>query len=496
MLYDKVRGGFLFCSTYKFPDVNKTNFFGMLCCRSCHLIAARRSSTAQYFDVVVVGGGMVGNAMACVIGQNPEMSSKRVLLLDSGKAVTLAKKPPEYYSNRVSTVGPASVDLFKKLGIWERLLSYRTKKVNKFRIIDSCSRAELEFSQSAQGREIAYILENNAVVGALNDRIKESCSSVEIKNDVVVKNCTFPTNLLDLAVVELETGEKIETSLVVRINISLFNSFILHIFYLIGADGIRSMVRKSLCANYTAFDYDQCGVVATLVVEGCGVNDVAWQRFFRAGPIAYLPLTDKLSSLVWSTSTDEAQRLLALSKDQFVDKLNRCMFSDEDQIDCVNKTLFAFSKMPLIGKSSGPVLQPPYVVSLQEDTRAAFPLGFAHSHAYVGVRCALIGDAAHRIHPLAGQGVNLGWHDVALLDRVLSRAVSHGADLGALTYLREYDTQAQRHNVPVMVLCDWLNRLYRTNAAPIVMLRSLGLSAFDRLTIVKDFLVNKLSTLP
>ncbi|KAJ1355700.1 hypothetical protein KIN20_013200 [Parelaphostrongylus tenuis] len=158
------------------------------------------------------------------------------------------------------------------------------------------------------------------------------------------------------------------------------------------------------------------------------------QPLFRAGPIAYLPLAKDLSSLVWCTPPKEAERLLALTKDQFVDELNHCMYTEEDQIDSVNKTLFAFSKLPFIAKKLGPTPQPPHVISLQGDTRAAFPLGFAHSHTYVGLRCALIGDAAHRTHPLGGQGVNLGWNDVAILNRVLTRAVSDGADLGALTY--------------------------------------------------------------
>ncbi|VDM56767.1 unnamed protein product [Angiostrongylus costaricensis] len=383
----------------------------MIWCRSLHFGSTRCASTSQYFDVVVVGGGLVGNAMACIIGQNPQLSSKRVLLLEGGKVNSLPSIPPEHYSNQ--------------LGVWKRIKSYRAKKVNKLRVIDNCSKAELEFDRPSKDQEIAYIVENNAIIGALYDKIKQSCSSVEVRTGVTVKNC-------------------------------------------IGADGGRSTVRQALNANYTAYNYDQSGVVATLVVEAADDNDIAWQRFFRAGPIAYLPLAKNLSSLVWCTSAEEAERLLSLAKDEF--------FTEEDQIDCVNKTLFAFSKIPLVAKKLGPTPQPPHVIALQGDTRAAFPLG---------LRCALIGDAAHRTHPLGGQGVNLGWNDVAVLNRILARAALDGADLGALTYLRDYDTQAQRHNIPVMVSCDWLNRLYRTNAAPIVMLRSLGLAAFHRLTPVK-----------
>ncbi|KAK5969408.1 Ubiquinone biosynthesis monooxygenase coq-6 [Trichostrongylus colubriformis] len=450
----------------------------LLGCRASHFGAARHASTSQFYDAVVVGGGMVGNAMACALGLQPQLSFKRILLLEAGRTSPLSEPPPEYFSNRVSAVGPAAVHLFKKLGVWERLQAYRVKKVNRLRVLDNCSRAELEFDKPERDQEIAYIIENNAIVGALYDKIVSGCPNVEIRSNASVKNCRVPSSLLDVAHIELETGEHIETSL------------------LIGADGAKSKVRQSMGVNFTAFNYNQSGVVATLVVEACGENDVAWQRFCRAGPIAYLPLTRTLSSLVWTTSTEHANQLLSLNKEDFVDELNRSMFTEEDQNDCVNKTLFLLSKAPFVTREISTAPVPPHVVGLQGDNRAAFPLGFGHSHTYVQPRCVLIGDAAHRIHPLGGQGVNLGWNDVAVLNNVLTRALSDGADLGALTYLKDFDSEAQRHNLPVMVLCDWLNRLYRTNATPIVMLRSMGLAAFNKLSPIKDLLVSQLSTPP
>ncbi|KHJ75992.1 hypothetical protein OESDEN_24389 [Oesophagostomum dentatum] len=250
------------------------------------------------------------------------------------------------------------------------------------------------------------------MIWALYDRIKETCPSVEVRDKAAVKNCILPLSLENVAAIELDNGDKIETSLV------------------IGADGVRSKVRQAMHADYTAFNYEQCGLVATLVVETPGNNDIAWQRFCRSGPIAFLPLSHNLSSLTWTTSTDHANRLLALSKDEFVDELNYTMFTDEDQNDCVNKSLFAMSKLPFLSNDLAPTPQPPHVVTLQGDTRAAFPLGFGHTHTYVHPRGVLIGDAAHRIHPLAGQGVNLGWHDVMVLNGILGQAAAAGADIG------------------------------------------------------------------
>ncbi|KAK6026311.1 ubiquinone biosynthesis hydroxylase, UbiH/UbiF/VisC/COQ6 family, partial [Ostertagia ostertagi] len=414
----------------------------LLGCRSCHF-GVRHASTSQFYDAVIVGGGMVGNAMACTLGLNPQLSSKRILLLEAGKPSPLPKSPPEFYSNRVSAVGPAAVHLFKK---------------------------------------IAYIIENNAIVGALYDRIRNGCPTVEVKAEASVKNCRVLPSCFDLGVTK--TGPAVK-------KLPDYQAFI-------GADGANSKVRQSMGVNYTAFKYNQSGVVATLVVEASGQNDVAWQRFCRAGPIAYLPLTSNLSSLVWTTSTEHAEQLLSLTKEEFVDELNRSMFREDDQNDFVNKSLFLLSKMPFVSEEIATSPVPPHVVTLQGDSRAAFPLGFGHSHTYVLPRCALTYlkefDTSAQRHNLPVM-VLCDWlnrlYRTNAAPIVMLRSLGLAAfnklspvKVRALTYLKEFDTSAQRHNLPVMVLCDWLNRLYRTNAAPIVMLRSLGLAAFNKLSPV------------
>ncbi|EJD75233.1 hypothetical protein LOAG_17583 [Loa loa] len=228
-------------------------------------------------------------------------------------------------------------------------------------------------------------------------------------------------------------------------------------------------------------------------------NCVAWERFTPSGPVALLPLTENMSSVTWSTNTEHAEELLSLPPEKFVDELNEFLTTDIHQNSITNQFLSLTEQLlkGVFSVSEKPRLTFPTVTSLYEDTRAGFPLAFGHCYSYIIPRAALIGDAAHRTHPLAGQGVNLGWSDVKILTSCLEQCVIDGGDLGSLTYLSDYDTHAQRRNVPVQVACDWLNRLYSTSSTPLILMRSFGLNMVDRLAPLKcynDFIYLTLTT--
>ncbi|PSN45986.1 hypothetical protein C0J52_09775, partial [Blattella germanica] len=347
----------------------------------------------------------------------------------------------------------------------------------------------------------------------------------------------------------------------------------------IGADGANSKVRKSMGVKYLSWSYNQMGVVATLKLSEPTENIVAWQRFLPTGPIALLPLTDKLSSLVWSTNIQHAKQLLGLSDEEFIDALNDALWKKFPRDKIVDVAIERFNGMlesMFLGSNAVRQLHPS-VSGVEKDSRAAFPLGFEsddeilkdllqeinpenfedlersptigefvlvkydisgkNSNYYVGqimnnkdsgsdydsnkmennfmkteiedtaivnelqIKCILPkpttyghtkrqkGDAAHRIHPLAGQGVNLGFGDVQCLTKLLNEAVYNGALPGNLQHLLKYETLRQRHNLPTMLAVDGLQKLYGTTYTPLVVLRSLGLQFTHALSPVK-FKVN------
>ncbi|GBP04059.1 Ubiquinone biosynthesis monooxygenase COQ6, mitochondrial [Eumeta japonica] len=255
----------------------------------------------------------------------------------------------------------------------------------------------------------------------------------------------------------------------------------------VGADGANSAVRRAMGVQYLSWNYDQMGVVGTLMLSEESENTIAWQRFLPGGPVALLPLDSTRSSLVWSLPVEKSRRLLALPDEQFVDELNDALWKQHDHISSVG-TCMSWMEATLrrIGLPDGATRQlPPSVRAIVPKSRAAFPLGFGHSTRYVANGVVLVGDAAHRVHPLAGQGVNLGFGDVSDLTRLLADAVYSGQDITHPSWLEKYESTRQRHNVPTQFAIDALHRLYYGDAPPLVLLRSIGLQVTNAIHPLK-----------
>jgi len=250
----------------------------------------------------------------------------------------------------------------------------------------------------------------------------------------------------------------------------------------------RSLVRRCLGCDYVGWEYDQVGVVATLHIQShTGDNITAWQRFLPSGPVALLPLDAHTSSLVWTVSKDMAKQMVQMEDKVFIENLNRALLGRENENSMVNSISEGFELLlNSVLPSQRSYESPPIVKGVMN--RAAFPLGFGHSSRYIGSRTALVGDAAHRVHPLAGQGVNLGFGDVACLAEVVEGMVMEGGGLGHHEYLCQYETERQRHNLATMVGVDALQKLYCTDNIPLVLARSLGITATNAAGPVKNLI--------
>uniref|UniRef100_A0A672FU58 Ubiquinone biosynthesis monooxygenase COQ6, mitochondrial n=1 Tax=Salarias fasciatus TaxID=181472 RepID=A0A672FU58_SALFA len=407
----------------------------------------------EVYDVIISGGGMVGSTMACSLGMDPNLEGKKILLLEAGNKKVM-DKVPDTYSTRVSSISPGSATLLSGIGAWERITNMRCKPYKKMQVWDACSDALITFDKENLQDEMAYIVENDIVVAAVTRQLDSLSDNVEVKYRSKVVKYSWPmphlaADSIPWVEVTLASGETLQTKL------------------LIGADGPNSMVRRELGIPTVKWNYDQSAVVAVLHLS---------------------ELSDTQSSLVWSTSHQRAEELLELDEESFVDAINSAFWKTDNQTQLVQTagSMFRGALSAIMPSSGSPRQLPPSVSGIGPKSRVMFPLGMGHASEYVRHRVALIGDAAHRVHPLAGQGANLGFGDVACLTQLLSQAAFNGKDLGAMQHLLEYETERQRHNLPMMAAIDLMKRLYSTNAAPVVLLRTFGLQATNMLPTLKE----------
>ncbi|ESO01334.1 hypothetical protein HELRODRAFT_121890, partial [Helobdella robusta] len=415
------------------------------------------------YDIVITGGGMVGSAMAASLGHSKLFEEKRILLLESGPKVLL-DKTPDKYSSQVCSLSGATKDLLNSFCAWDKIL--RLQPVKHMRIWDSCSDVGITFNHKPDsGEYLAHVAENNLIVSAIVNRLLET--KVEIRYKAKVKS--YILNGGDDPKIVLDDGDVLKAKL------------------LIGADGVNSLLRKSCNISTVAWPYQQTAVVSVVHIFEVLNNNTAWQRFLPTGPIALLPLSNQFSCLIWTTTPSEAKRLLSIGAEDFVSEVNTAYLCEKDSNEftarltsCVKQFLSTTG----LGQCSVKQL-PPKVVGVDEGSRKSFPLTLCHSNYYVKNKIALIGDAAHRVHPLSGQGVNLGFGDVISLAKVLEEAVLRGEELGNIRTLARYETDRQRSVLPMMATIDFLNRFYSNDLSPLVLMRSLGCQVADAVPFIK-----------
>ncbi|KAI9812422.1 MAG: putative ubiquinone biosynthesis monooxygenase [Pycnora praestabilis] len=347
--------------------------------------------------------------------------------------------------------------------------------------------ANAEPSQrTSQQKPIAHMVENLNLTSGLLGRLDELGGT-----------SIFDSSQVDEVFLGKET-EEIEISS--WPTVKLADGRTLGARLLIGADGANSSVRAFAGIGSRGWDYDRHGVVATVRLSGNGWGGedekTAYQRFLPSGPVALLPLPGNLATLVWSTLPQYAAHLKTLSSEDFVAMVNAAFRLSPVDIAYLHTMPEGQSEeVDWREKHTQFELQviPQQLMDLQKDTVASFPLRMRHADTYIGERVALVGDAAHTIHPLAGQGLNQGQGDVQSLIRTITFAVEHGQDIGAQLSLETYNSERYSINNRLLGVVDKLHKLYSVSSGPLVSIRSWGLSAVNAMGPLKEFFMKQAS---
>lgn len=350
---------------------------------------------------------------------------------------------------------------------------------------DGITGARIEFDWPAEkkGQTIAYMTENLNLTSGLLKRIDE-LGGVEVIDgekveDIALAEETEELNLSGWPLVSLSGGRKLAARL------------------LVGADGQNSPVRAFAGIESRGWDYERHGVVATLEWDGKGLGEeptTAYQRFLPTGPVAMLPMPGNYTTLVWSTTPALAAHLKKLSSKDFIAMVNAAFRLSTVDLAYMH-TQSEGQADELAWRLQHTKLESPRVphevIGLQEGSVASFPLKLRHADTYIGERVVLVGDAAHTVHPLAGQGLNQGQGDVESLAKTIQAAATHGQDIGVQMSLEPYNSERYAANNMLLGVVDKLHKLYAVESGPLVPLRSIGLRAVNSLGPLKHFFMEQ-----
>jgi len=389
-------------------------------------------------DVFIAGGGYVGLSLAAAVKKAAPHLSVRV--------VDFAPADAWQRDERASAIVAAARNLLDVLGVWDEIAPeaepIRRMVITDSRTGDPVRPVFLTFEGLGQdgagpgGAPFAHMVPNRAMTGAL---LKQAVAlGVDVGWSTAAES--FDTGAHSTRI-RLSDGTDVEARL------------------LVACDGVRSRLREVAGIRTVHFDYGQSGIVTTVEHERPH-EGLAEEHFLPAGPFATLPLTGNRSSLVWTERTDDARRLIESDDLVFEEELER---------------RFGY-KLGARKVSGG---------------RKAFPLGLTLARAFIAPRFALAGDAAHGIHPISGQGLNLGFKDVAALAETVVEADRLGLDIGSLGVLERYQTWRRFDTFRMGVTTDVLNRLFSNDVTPVRMLRDLGLGIVDRLPGLKSYFIRQ-----
>ena len=388
-----------------------------------------KSTSSLACDVTIIGGGLVGLTAAVGLARH----GFEVAVVDRAPIGDLTAAD---YDGRASALAFATCRMLEALGIWEHMEPY-AQPINEIRVSDGASLMHLHFDHKALGDgPLGNMVENRHTRIALFERIKAFDNIHLFMEEMVSAIETEPEHTQ----VKLASGKIVSSSL------------------LLGADGRNSFVRKKAAIPVSTFEYKQHGIVCSIEHE-ISHQGIAHERFLPSGPFAILPLTGNRSSLVWTEKSHLVDTIMGLSDRAFAAEVQRRVGN------------FLGKTTPIGG-------------------RWAYPLTLQYADTYTGTRLAIIGDAAHGIHPIAGQGLNLGLRDVAALIEVLSDASTVGLDIGSAQTLDKFAGWRHADNAALISVTDLLNRLFSNDIGPVRLARDIGLAAVEQIPPLKNFFMS------
>ena len=395
------------------------------------------------FDVAIVGAGMVGASLACGLID----AGFKVALIESGELNLSHSFLPGQVDARVSALSLASENLLKNLAVWPIIENMaRLQTYSAMNVWDACGTGKLNFTAAEQHLPyLGHIVENCTITSALHRTLQHKKYQLFERSQIVDMTAqnTVPRQLT------FASGEKVSATLVV------------------GADGPNSKIRQLAGLPTREWDYPHHALVTRVKVTKPHQN-TAWQRFTEDGVLAFLPLKTAAEegpghhycSIVWSRPTAQAQLMQKLQESEFCIALTRAF---EGQLGTVVAT----------------------------DQRHVIPLRQRHAKHYVQAGLVLVGDAAHTIHPLAGQGVNLGFLDVAALVQTLQQTRQQGGDISSVGVLEKYQTQRRGDNLRMMTLMESLSRLFGNQHPMLSLLRNTGMNWVQKISPIKQHLAQQ-----
>jgi ubiquinone biosynthesis UbiH/UbiF/VisC/COQ6 family hydroxylase len=382
------------------------------------------------FDIIVIGGGLVGASLVVAL----KGSGLKIALIESRLPVPLPNDTS--WDSRIYAISPGSATFLQSLGLWQQLEAARITPVYEMKVFGDDGAARLDFSAYDSGlSELAFIAENRQLQTAVWNALASIDENVTI---------FCPTQCVSLSWHES------------WVNLQLTDGSMLQAALVVGADGVNSWVRKQAEIEVTQHAYHQVGIVANFSAEIPHYN-TAYQWFRRDGVLALLPLPNKRISMVWSANESQAGKLRDLSDEALCRRV----------AEAANYTL---GKLQLV---TGPV---------------GFPLNFVHVKTLVKPRLVLIGDAAHGIHPLAGQGVNLGLRDTRELAATLTNRGLQ-SDCGDYMLLRRYERARKEDILAMEFVTDSLQKLFGSADPILIRLRNVGFEITNRLPLLKNRLM-------